>query len=179
MNQTPRKTQYLLIAFIISALVQLAVPAWQIVQAERALDTGAVWRFEVYSYDPYDIMRGRYLRFDVPGLTLDKVAEWRLRGFQSGDVLCGLLERDNLGFGYIRSVVPWERRPRHEAWIRLEYLGDGQVAAPFDRYYINQAAAPEIEERFRNFGGTAWIEVRLEAGYGVLERFMIGGQALR
>ncbi|MCG8571283.1 MAG: GDYXXLXY domain-containing protein, partial [Spirochaetes bacterium] len=64
-----------IIAFIILAIIQLAVPVNMIIQSEKALTLGDEFKIKVIPIDPYDIFRGRYLTLRTAGLARHDLPE--------------------------------------------------------------------------------------------------------
>ena len=177
MNRDKRARLVVLIVFGLVAAAQLAVPLALIGREEANLRGGELWRFRIVPFDPYDAFRGRYLQFQMLDIDLLALPAVEYAPFEEGDELCGLLALDDRGFGFLRAVLPWEERSEGEACLKLQYLGDGMVQPPFDRYYINQARAKAIDQAFSSSWDTpCWIEVRLSDGRGTIQNFWINDE---
>ncbi len=84
-----------------------------------------------------------------------------------GEWFCAALERDGEGFARIAYVTADE--PDDDgSWLRLRYLGDGSIEPLFTRYYVNESKADELDRRFANARGGAYVTVRVSRGVGVI-----------
>jgi uncharacterized membrane-anchored protein len=79
--------------FLIAALViQCLAIGWLIFRYERVVTKGTEVRFNCQAYDPYDPLRGRYLRVNVRESTTN-IAEEVRRKFASKDSYRPILEK--------------------------------------------------------------------------------------
>lgn len=79
--------------FLIAALViQCLAIGWLIFRYERVVTKGTEVRFNCQAYDPYDPLRGRYLRVNVRESTTN-IAEEIRRKFASSDSYRPILEK--------------------------------------------------------------------------------------
>jgi uncharacterized membrane-anchored protein len=180
-----------LILFATLALIQLAVPATMIVHHERLLRTGLRFRFLCAPFDPYDAFRGRYvaLRFDqnhgpFAGGGITRAPEY-------GTTVYALLEVDAKGFARVRSVTaerPRDGSPYCQAKAQFSPAGQAYLEWPFERYYMEEAKAPQAEQAYRTSmprkpakdqTPQTWASVRIKDGRAVLEELYIGDQPIR
>ena len=193
-----------LAVFAIVAAAQLAAPAWMIGQREWVLRHGMVYKFRTAPVDPYDAFRGRYVWLRFEGNT----APWTGTGpipyemtpsdvIGSGPFVYATLTTGPDGFAkfsgasltrpasgdylYARADYYWDltaltRTPITRAPDRLA------ITLPFDRYYMNEAAAPAAEQAYREHSNTkkhdAYATVRVWKGHAVLEGLYVGDQRI-
>lgn len=169
----------LLALFALLVLVQLAVPAGMILRRELTLATGETFRFRTAPIDPYDPFRGRYVTLRLEAATSPAPPG---ESFRAGEWVYALLGEDAEGFARFTGIT--RSRPEGGAWLRVRVVyggGDGTVhlKLPFDRYYAEESAAPQIERAYwrhsRRESREAWVTVRVRAGRGVLEELYLDG----
>lgn len=173
----------LLLAFTIVA--QLSVPAGLIVRRELALHRGIVLRFRTAPVDPADAFRGRYVAL----------------GFVERSAPCSVAFRPHQPL-YVRAetgadgfarLVDAARHPGSTGvWFRASsgYSGGTTsvlVDLPFDRFYLDEDAAPQAEKIYREAnrrnpaaGKTreTWLQVRVYHGLAVPEDLCIDGRPI-
>jgi uncharacterized membrane-anchored protein len=186
-------------AFILVALAQLAIPARMIAQHEATISQGVEYRFRTAPVDPYDPFRGRFVALgyqrdetEVPLSPALAALDWGQREYQ--DPLYLHLEPGPDGFARLTllDLVP----PATGDYLRLSrddvgYSGlsasggltdTANITLPFDRYYMNQAAAPEAEriyrERVSDADSETWVTVRLRDGHAVPTGLFIDGKPI-
>ncbi len=172
------KLRYVLLALL--AILQLAVPAWQIGCREFTLRHGEVFRFRTAPVDPYDALRGRYVSLwledssaPVPPVTaLDT----------QGRRFYARLGVDSEGYAFFDSLH--RSPPTDGAYlkVRVQRFNVGQRAqlrTGFERYYLNDKLAPAAEAAFRRRDATerreSYLVVRVRDGVGVPEELFVGG----
>ena len=141
---------YLLTAYI---ALQLLIPGYMIFRYYDTLATGEDYKFVVAPYDPYDPFRGRYvaLRAEQP---------------MYGPGNYALLNRDEQGYAVVSG---WsETRPTGIAYVQNLSL---------NRYYMNEAMAPEAERIQRNLADTdsLYLLVKVKNGSYVIEGLYLNG----
>ncbi|HPT16580.1 MAG TPA: GDYXXLXY domain-containing protein, partial [Kiritimatiellia bacterium] len=108
------KRLWLLSAFVLAAIAQLAVPAWMIRQHELTLREGQVFLFRTSPVDPIDAFRGRFVWLGLEPATVKppKVNDWT-----RGQKAYAVLGTDTNGFA---TVLRLERdRPADEPAIAV------------------------------------------------------------
>lgn len=177
--------------FGIVCLAQLGVPASLVVQHEQTRRTGTPWRFQTAPVDPADPFRGRYVRLafaaeqePVP------LAAGSARYADRDRRLYAELARD--AEGYARLVRVHDRRPQGVEYVDVfvQYMDMPDedsadrtprvsVRLPFDRYYLPEAQAPEVERRYREASVRAqartYAEVRVRDGHAALVALVLDG----
>jgi uncharacterized membrane-anchored protein len=154
---------------------QLAVPFSMIAGKEDVLKTGQAFKFRAAPVDPYDAFRGRYVAL---GFKEDEApAPASLRRGQKAYAAISIA-RD----GFARVDALTAERPRSGPYfaVKVQYTFDGKARfdLPFDRYYMEESAAPKAErvQRERARGEEAYAVVRVKEGKAVLEALFIGGE---
>lgn len=162
------------IFFALMVLAQWAAPILQIQKHERVLEQGTVVKFKCGAPDPFDPFRGRYLVVSVedPHADLPKGID-----FKGGQTVYANVVVGADGFATFSTVAA--EPPSSGLYLKCElpsylYSGDHRVRleVPFDRYYMNEGAAPKADawlakarqERDKH----AWVEVKLHQGLAVV-----------
>lgn len=168
--------------FIVVALAQLAVPGWMIGQREMVLSRGTVYKFRTAPIDPYDPFRGRYVWLNYESATVP----YRGAGtIPYGRLLYVAVETGEDGFArltgaYSQPPDTGDYFPVESYWIRDSEI---QLTLPFDRYYMNEAAAPAAEiavrEHSRQENRNAHVTVRVLNGQAVLEELYVDDKPIR
>jgi uncharacterized membrane-anchored protein len=162
---------------ILVCLAQLAAPAWLLIRQERTLRHGDAFRFECVPVDPHDVFRGHYLALGFARTTVDAPADVR---FSPGERVYVRIEQDKDGFA--RLTDPSKLPPSDGPFLRTRVAqaavnGRLRLRLPFDRYYLEENAAPEAEEayqeRTREGAAKVWVEVRVRDGHAALEQLYL------
>ena len=176
------KTRLLLGLLGLAILAQLAAPASMILRRERVLARGQAFKFRTAPVDPYDAFRGRYvaLRFDRTAVALPPG-----RDFARGQKVHALLAEGEDGFAFFRELR--RERPGTEPYLTttIQYMSgtNAFLALPFERFYMDEYEAPEAERVvWRNSvrsNQNAYVQVRIEQGFGVIEDLYVAGTPIR
>jgi hypothetical protein len=177
------KTTTRLILFGLAALAQLAVPASMIARREYTLRHGQVFRLRTAPVDPYDAFRGRYvaLTFDQRAVALPPD-----HGFSRRQRVHALLAEDENGFAVFSGIQ--RERPASGPYLstRIAYITSHTNAflqIPFDRLYMMDTEAPEAERAYlhhnRSTNRTAFVQIRIHRGFGVIEDLYLDGMPIR
>lgn len=173
------KGKILLLCAMIAA--QLFVPVSMIVQRERVLHNGAVYKFKTVPVDPYDVMRGRYVSLQVEQAQFDLADTAQ---FDIGQRVYAVLAQDQHGYAQVIDVTtqPPENADYVSAGIRWKNGGFIMLDLPFDRYYVNEHKAPQAEQLYRKHtalpDSSTYITVRVLRGRAVLEELYIDNRPL-
>lgn len=186
------------LVLILAALAQIATVGWMIGKREYILAKGTPVKFVASPVDPADPFRGRYvaLHLDATYTTSNALGfDRRARPWASIEVdaqgyatITALDEKKTVGKTCLR-VKRYQQR-----WITEPPSGDGrqheftyECVFPFDRYYMNETAAPEAERRYfqamRAASGKdnaahrrdTYLVVRVLDGDGVAEQLYVDG----
>jgi len=170
-----------LILFALISLAQWAAPLSQIFRYEQTLSKGTLIRLKCSAPDPYDPLRGRYLavRPEQDDVTIVQGAKLHTgqhayatlkTGSDGLTILDELHAEPPASSDYVRVTVRWESE------------GKAHIEWPFDRFYLNEALAPEADKWFaesiRNSKGVV-AEVRVHHGLAVLENLTFDGTSFR
>ncbi|TJY63039.1 hypothetical protein E4T66_04825 [Sinimarinibacterium sp. CAU 1509] len=168
------------------------VPAALIQRGTATLERGTQYRFRTAPVDPVDPFRGRYvaLDFDAARIAVNAQAE-----YAEGETLYAAITVGDDGFAHL--LPPQHGLPKTGDALKVTVLwnneGELGVALPFDRYYLDEALAPEAEQIYRERNRRvnpdeaddadprrpAYVTVRVLDGYAVLEQLYIDGMPVR
>jgi len=179
------------VLFGIACAAQWAAPLATIRAQEEVIARGEVVRIAVAAPDPYDPLRGRYLR--VRPQEVDVVLDPELAHLKSGNKVWVQLEKRSDGLHHIGKVT--EEKPSagdyvlgtlRQAWNRgsnpAERAPKRSIEWPFDRFYLNEKLAPQADVWLReNTRGnkTVVAELRLLKGKAVLTDLELDGHSFR
>ena len=161
---------------------QLAAPASMILKRERVLAHGQAFKFRTAPVDPYDAFRGRYVAL---GFDQRSIAVPHGHDFARGQTVHAVLVEDAEGFATLAGLR--RDRPDAEPYLttRIQYVGGNQVhlRLPFDRFYMDENEAPAAEQAYRQNSArsnrNAYIQVRIEKGFGVIEDLYVDDAPIR
>jgi len=176
-----KKLQFSFAFFLVLSFLQFSVPVWMIANREMTLRHGKQFRFRTAPVDPYDAFRGRFVALQVspnfgPLSNSEKLA--------ANKKVLAQLGEDNDGFAKIIAVSA--NRPTASDYVacRVNSLTDSLVYLqfPFDRYYMDEHAAPAAEAAYRehNRGEVreVYVTVRVKDGNAVVEELFIAGMPI-
>ena len=169
------------IGLALTFLAQLFVPAQMIFEREAILKNGRAFKFELEPIDPADPFRGRYvfLRFAntvYKGTVQDT--------FKHPDPVYVKLTTNSSGFAEIQAIE--RTKPENgdflEATVQSDYQREVIIRYPFERFYMEEYAAPLAEKRLRAVNQdslqTAYALIRIRDGEGVIENVFINDQPI-
>lgn len=176
--------------FAAACLVQLAVPASLIAKHEQTRASGTPWKFQAAPVDPNDPFRGKYvqLRYAVEREPVPFAGESFAYMHYNQRAYAELGAGPD---GYARLVKLYAGRPAGVEYIdvftrHFPETQPGQrnaaifVQLPFDRYYLPEAQAPEVERAYfeasRKAQANTWAEVRVRDGHAVLVDLVLDGK---
>ena len=176
------KTRLLLGLLGLALLAQLAVPASMILKRERTLAHGQAFKFRTAPVDPYDAFRGRFVAL---GFDRNSVVAPPGHDFARGQTVHVRLEEDADGFAKLAEIL--RDRPDGAPYLttKILYVGGDQVhlRLPFDRFYMDEDAAPAAEQAYWKYAAAsnrnAYVQVRIEKGFAVLEDLCVDGTPIR
>lgn len=180
-----KKNRYLLIAFLILALVQLWTPFQMILNREKVLSSGTEYKFRTAPIDPNDPFRGKYVRlsFQDDMATVDSA-----NGFERGEKVFVTLRTDSAGFAKIKTLS--KKAPTNQnqyLTARIRYYSSTTnhkvtIDFPFDRYYMEESKAPKAETRYREAQRDTTLNahalVNVLNGQSVLKDVVIDGVSI-
>lgn len=176
----------LLTAFILLAIVQLAIPGKMIWDREIILETGKEFKFETAPVDPSDPFRGQYIVLDYKENSFDveSATEWI-----DGTNVYVILKNDSKGFVKIDAVS--KEKPSNDldfVEANVDYVIDGSskklyVSYPFNRFYMEESKAYPAEQAYvksqLDSTKTTYALVSIKNGDAVLKDVLIDGIPIR
>ncbi len=179
------KRRLVLLLFVLVCVGQWWLPGAAVVQHQRALRDGTVYRFRTAPVDPVDPFRGRYVALDFdaaripnPGGVPDDNGRWLY------------VRIEVAADGFARLVSPSLSRPEDGDYLRVQARGSTDegliVELPFERYYLDERLAPEAERVYRQSSRQtdaearpAYVTVRVLGGTAVLDELYLDGLPVR
>lgn len=168
--------------FAAVALVQWAVPASMIWQHSNALRHGRVYRFATRPVDPYDAFRGRYVAL---GFAIEEVPRAMAPWAASDEAVYVRVVEDERQFAKIAEVSRERLRGDgvFRARVTYAYSDPIRLQFPFDRFYMEETAAPKAEtayaEHSRREQQDAYVAVRIKDGVAAIEELYVDGKPIR
>jgi len=155
--------------FILMVLLQLGVFLGMIYEKNNIVKNGREYRFRITYYDPYDFMRGNYLRISLEQREIETKDDEKYNR-EKGYFIIN--EKDSLG-----EIVEFTREnPKEGDYIKGEitstYNGKQWIKNPFERYYVEEKMAKEMEEKLRA-SNEAYLRVKIYKGKYVIESIEI------
>ena len=182
-----RRLRYALFGLVCAA--QIAVPASMVVQHERTRSSGSLWRFQTAPVDPNDPFRGRYVRLNFAASRAQLPVTAGEGSYPSyGERLYAELGRDDKGFAVLHRLHA--TRPTGIEYLDV-FVADTdfddklkqvlvRVRLPFDRFYLQEAKASEVERTYaevsRRAQDNTYAEVRVLGGHAALVSLVLDGQ---
>jgi uncharacterized membrane-anchored protein len=166
--------------FAIAVIAQLAVPGLIVARHENVIRNGETYLFKCAPVDPVDLLRGRYVALRFSEMQADGIPD-----LDHGiDPLFVTFESGVDGFAQVDAVYP--EPPSGGPYLRISKYawrpvahGEIHIDLPFDRFYMDETAAPEAEKAMRRRGNEtaeAYLEVRILDGYAVPVELYIDGK---
>lgn len=181
------------VALALACVVQLAVPASLVVKHEQTRSSGTPWRFQTAPVDPSDPYRGRYVRlgYAVEATPVAVAAPDGDHVAYDQRVYAELAPGSD---GFARLVQLHRERPEGVEYIDVfarAAPNDGDdgppkalhVHLPFDRFYLPEHRAPQVEQDYlrasREAQANTWVEVRVLDGHAALVSLVLDGEPVR
>ncbi|ALM49133.1 hypothetical protein AMR72_09675 [Flavobacterium psychrophilum] len=178
------KTKNILIAFAVTALVQLFIPLKMIYDSYITETEGVEYHFKARPIDPNDPFRGKFITLDFE---LEAVAT-NDTTWQEGDTAYIILAKDENGFAEGKAVS----REKPDGAVdyltaKAKRLLDNSllfVSLPFDRYYMEESKAPAAESAYFKYAANqdykpVYAVVAVRKGNSVLKDLIINGMPIR
>jgi len=180
------------------SVLQLAATASSIFRYESTLRTGVLYRIPTDAFDPADAFRGRYVAVQ-PTITMPepiaRETQDVLDRIQTGEKGYVVLTADANGIAraadvrldpptqgdYLQIASAWPQMRENPGEPNRPYVRVGyNLTFSFNRYYMNDAMAPQAERRMtesrpRNGETRAWLAVKVKNGLGVIEGLYVDG----
>ena len=163
-------------------LIQIVTPLSMIGRREAVLKNGKQFKFKTAPVDPFDAFRGRYVALQIES---DSAPKPRNIEFNHGQKVYAHITKDRQGFATFSIVTA--QRPRGvdylKTTVRYGWNSDKVfLDMPFDRYYMEEDAAPAAERAYRQHSRQkskdAYVTVRIKSGFAVLEELYVGGKPI-
>lgn len=155
--------------FILMVVLQLGVFLVMMYEKNNIARKGKEYRFKITYYDPYDFMRGNYLRIDLKQMEVGEVITEDIENIKGYFVI-----EDTEEGATISSFT--DKKPRNKEYIKGElfysYEDRHVIKNPFERYYVEQKLAPEMEKKLRE-SNEAYIVVKVYRGKYIIESIEI------
>lgn len=154
--------------FFLMVLLQIGTFVFMLGNKERISSIGREYRVAITGLDPYDFMRGNYLRLQMvdpyiyTDITINKNSKVYLE-----------LDSESKDFEVLNVL---DTIPKHSDYIVVDGLrGSGDryyMGDVFGRYYVESSKAKELEDRLRK-SDRAYIIIRVYRGSYVVEDISI------
>jgi uncharacterized membrane-anchored protein len=177
----------ILTAFILVALLQLAVPVKMIFDKEHTIIAGTDYKFRTAPVDPYDPFRGKYitLSFDANTFDVNDDKEWH-----TGDVIYVKLGTDSAGFAkitYVTADEPLQPKPDYvKAKVLYAYDNKLTIEYVFNKFYMEESKASNAETVYRQANRrnadsvqTVYALVSVMNGDAVIKDVIINGTSVK
>jgi hypothetical protein len=146
-----------LVLYLLAFALALAYPLHTIVKLENRANISGVFSFKVAAYDPYDIMRGRYMALRV----LPDRCKLEDDSFNSKKKTYLRLGVDQDGFAEILGVS--NQKPANGPFLALngeqlrsyEPKGEILIYYPFNKFYLNEKIAKEADAEVRRISAAS------------------------
>ncbi len=170
---------YILGAFILVALVQLAIPAQMIWNQEDVLSTGVAYKFKTRPIDPNDPFRGKYITLSY-NLRTYKTKDTTIQRDQNVYLY---LKKDSLGYAAIDTLSASELKGKNDyISVEVSWVGTDNVVnfnLPLDRFYMEETKAYDAEVLTRRASRdtlkTTYALVYVKKGAAVLADVLVNG----
>lgn len=178
-----------LAVYLVAFTCAVLVPVWKIVSIEIGSRKAPLMLFMVEGYDPYDPMRGRYLRLETRRTIRLKENEGgkEARDYWNksinGDVIYAILKADSDGVAEITRLVKTLEEAAGEpvlkvkfSWCNMDWINRNsqdesnenditllEYKLPFEKYFISESIADEADRLLANArnDGKAYLAVRI------------------
>jgi len=160
---------------------------------------GKVFRFPVTAYDPYDPMRGRYVRLNLNDFERNIRLPKKNRNlkFRNRQNIFAVLEPGQDGTAKIVDLVSERKEiPAGKMFLPVEFLWSHQeydaktrkhrnrwthhIRLPFNRFYLNEKKAPEAEKMLQDRKSKAELTVIIYPdGVYQVKDLVINGKSVR
>ena len=130
-------------------------------------EKGTEYRIPVTAYDPYDPMRGRYVRLNLNEAGRIRLPKKNLQIFRPRQQCFAVLSKTPDGKFKIADLVEKREKvptgqdflPVRYGWFTKDYdrkkrkflkTGTHSVRLPVERFFLNEQKAPEVEQLLQN-----------------------------
>ena len=187
-----------LVCYAAALIFILFHPVRTILRFSFPSEKGMVFRFPVTAYDPYDPMRGRYVRLNFNNLERNIRLPKKNRDlkFRNRQNIFAVLEPGRDGTARIVDLVSERKEiPAGKIFLPVQFLWSNReydakkrkhrnrwthnIRLPFNRFYLNEKKAPEAEKLLQDRKTKAELSVII-FGDGVyqVQNLVINGKPL-
>ena len=180
-----------LVFFLLAFAGALYYPVREVLAFERPKVPPTEMRFKVRAYDPYDPMRGHYLRTEVRSdipMPKKELKELERAFRKQHRSFAAVLETKEDGFADAVALYPIRRMPEGKTFVKVarvsffdrEKDSHCTVFLPFDKYFINEKLAEDAEGLLQNVtrdkdrSAVLVVNVYADGRYAVKERLVDG-----
>ena len=178
------KRYWILLGLALAAVAQWAVPASMIVQHERTLRDGQVFKFKTRPVDPADAFRGRYvwLSLEPNVVKVPDIDRWSY-----DQKAFAVLDTDTNGFAIVKRLDNTPPAGETAVQVRAEWAdvrsNNVHIHWPeLDRYYMAEDKAPAAETAYRKHSvrtnQACHVTVRVLGPHAVIENLFIEDQPI-
>ncbi|HEY6162004.1 MAG TPA: GDYXXLXY domain-containing protein [Bacteroidia bacterium] len=176
------------IAFALTMITFVTVPAMMINRYESVMAGGNLYRFHCRPVDPYDSFRGKYVALSF---TEEEMSRAMVQDSVSQDENVYVsVAKGSDGFAFVTGISKSTPIGSDYFTAKVRYMTSETVFLdfPFKRYYMNEELAPLAEKAYRNASGSWWrhgddsnvyTDVRIQDGTPVIEDIYIEGKPLK
>lgn len=159
--------------YVFFGLLMLGLLAEKILRAEWTLRHGTEYKCRVEGFDPPDFLRGRYVRFRLPGFPGRPAdpADWT-KG------TCWYVALTAGPDGMVKFGDPSVEVPQVGDFLRLRRARYYLLQAPFSRFYVNEHRAQAVESALRKLGSGV-LTFRVWEGFAVPVELTVGGLSVK
>jgi len=177
------KTKYIIIAFVVTALLQAFAPLKLVYDSEMTARYGTVYKFKTQPIDPSDPFRGKYVSLNFE----EDHYETNEAGWTTGEDIYAVIGKDSMGYATITKVVKAEPAPGNN-YIKVKtgmyYDGVLHIDLPFDQFYMEEGKAQEAEDGYREYSlednaKPAYATVAVKDGAAVVTDVFVDGLPIR
>jgi len=176
------KRQWTIALLALACVLQWAVPASLALRSEQTLRTGTRYYLRTAPVDPVDPFRGRYVTLSFDAQTQVRAAE----GWQYDERVYVPISTG--ADRYAVFGAPSRTPPAAGDYLAAHVgsISDGvmRLRLPFDRYYLEEGAAPAAERAYaeanrRDSPQRTYVSIRVRDGRAVLEELFIDNVPVR
>lgn len=166
-------------ALCLICFIQLGSLGFLIKSNEIILSKGKDFVFKTVPVDPFDPFMGRYVQlgFEEENILLDDLGSGQTcKDFQPLKKAFVSIEKDKDGFAKVVAISKVKpENTKNYIKATVSYCFDNKIYLnfPFDRFYVQEDIAPEIEKKTRDRKNIGLATVRVSEGRSLLTKLEI------
>ena len=169
------------VLYVAAVLLIAGAVGWNMVRSEVALRRGTLHRMAIRGFDPHDPFRGRYLAFAMPNQAAHNTLD-RKDFDSSGSVAYVTLKPGQEGRTVFDTLTAEPPAEGDYLKVSLAWVSGGRFEPPFNRFYLNEALAPEAEKllnrALQDQHTRAEVVFRVYRGHAALVDLQIDGRSI-